>query len=139
MQQLCVHFAFVWRLRQSIRFVLFVLLHKFITQLRVPRFNIVAGSLLFFFFSLFVILLRFVSLFRKHVIVWERIRFCCRKISNNIFNTCSHIQKNTQNPNTIFKLTIYCTKDTQTPQIRLKQPDLFENSKNINNSKTFKT
>ena len=31
-------------------------------------------------------------------------------ISKNTFEPCSHIQSNTQNPNPIFKITIYCTK-----------------------------
>ena len=34
----------------------------------------------------------------------------CRK---QIFNLCSHIQKNTQNPTPIFKISIYCTKYTK--------------------------
>ena len=37
-----------------------------------------------------------------------------RKMSKNIFKVCSNIQNNTQNPNTIFKITICFTKYTQT-------------------------
>ena len=35
------------------------------------------------------------------------------KISKNIFKPCSHIQSNTQNPNPIFKISIYYTKHTK--------------------------
>ena len=34
-------------------------------------------------------------------------------MSKNIFTPCSHIQKNTHNPNPIFKITIYCTEYTK--------------------------
>ena len=33
------------------------------------------------------------------------------------FKPCSHIELNTQNPNTIFKITIYCTKYTKNAKI----------------------
>ena len=32
------------------------------------------------------------------------------KVFTNIFKPCSHIELNTQNPNTIFKIAIYYTK-----------------------------
>ena len=41
-------------------------------------------------------------------------------MSNNIFKPCSHIQLNTQNPNPIFKLTIYYTKYTNNAKILSK-------------------
>ena len=39
------------------------------------------------------------------------------KMSKNIFKICSYIQKNTQNPNAIFKITTYCTKYTPNAKI----------------------
>ena len=41
----------------------------------------------------------------------EKIRF------KNTFNLCSHIELNTQNPNPIFKITIYYTKYTKNVKI----------------------
>ena len=40
--------------------------------------------------------------------------------SKNVFNLCSHIELNTQNPNPIFKITIYYTKQTNNTQILSK-------------------
>ena len=42
--------------------------------------------------------------------------FGCRKMSKNIFKVCSHIQKNTKNPNPIFKIAIYFTKTPKMPK-----------------------
>ena len=43
------------------------------------------------------------------------------KISKNTFKQCSHIESNTPNPNTIFKITIYCTRYTKHTKIRSKK------------------
>ena len=48
---------------------------------------------------------------------WENVRFW---ESKNIFNLCSHIELNTQNPNTISKITIYYTKYTNNAKILSK-------------------
>ena len=42
--------------------------------------------------------------------------FVCRKMSKHIIKVCSHIQKNTQNLNTIIKITIYNAKYPTTPK-----------------------
>ena len=47
----------------------------------------------------------------------RKLRFWGSKMSKNIFNLCSHIQKNTPNPNPIFKITIYCTRQTNNAKI----------------------
>ena len=41
--------------------------------------------------------------------------------SKNIFKPCSHIQKNTQNPNPIFKISIYSTDYTPNVKILSKK------------------
>ena len=41
---------------------------------------------------------------------WVVFSFFLSKYVEHIFKICSHIQKSTQNPNIIFKITIYCTK-----------------------------
>ena len=51
-----------------------------------------------------------------------------RTMSNNIFKVCSHIQKNTQNPNPIFKITINYTKDTNNAKILSNK---FKSSKSL--------
>ena len=38
---------------------------------------------------------------------WDMFLKMIEKMFKNTFNLCSHIQLNTQNPNTIFKITIY--------------------------------
>ena len=43
------------------------------------------------------------------------------QISKTFFEPCSHIQSNTQNPNPIFKTTIYCTKYTNNAKIYSKK------------------
>ena len=55
-------------------------------------------------------------------------------MSNNIFKICSNIHKNTQNPNTIFKRTLYNTKYTNNPKILLTT-HIFDFSKNRRVSK----
>ena len=41
-------------------------------------------------------------------------------MSTNIFNLCSHLEINIQNPNTVFKITIYRTKQTNNAKIHTK-------------------
>ena len=65
---------------------------------------------------------------------WENVRFGGvdkidlggRKMSKNTLNVCSHIQKNAQNPNQIFKITIHCTKYTNNVKIHSKFWTTFE-------------
>ena len=51
--------------------------------------------------------------------------FCYRKMLKDIIKVCSHIQKNAQNPNTIFKISIYCEKYNNNNTI-LSNIDVFE-------------
>ena len=56
------------------------------------------------------------------------------KMSTNNFKPCSYIELNTQNPNTIFKITICYTKLTQNTKIL---STFFEKSKNRKISKCY--
>ena len=47
-------------------------------------------------------------------------------MSKHIFLVCSHIQKNTTNPNIIFEISIYCTKYINNTKNSFEQIDLFE-------------
>ena len=52
----------------------------------------------------------------------------------NTFNLCSHIELlTTQNPNTIFKITIYCTKQITNAKTHSKCWTIFEKIKKIPN------
>ena len=53
--------------------------------------------------------------------------FGVEQMSNNSFKVCSHMQKSTQNPNPIFEITTYYTKQTNN-YIRI-----FGNNKNSKN------
>ena len=55
-------------------------------------------------------------------------------MSKSIFKVCSHVQKNTQNPNPIFKITIYYTKYTQNAKLHSKCWKVLENSKSFKKS-----
>ena len=46
--------------------------------------------------------------------------FVEQKRVENIFKLCSHIQQKTTNPNPIFKILIYCTKDSNNIKIHSK-------------------
>ena len=56
---------------------------------------------------------------------WKTFRFVCRNMLKQIIGVCSHIQKNTQNPNPIFKKTIYY-KIHQKRQKHFRQIYIFE-------------
>ena len=60
--------------------------------------------------------------------------------SENIFNLCSHIELNTQNPNPIFKITISFTKTPQMPKYFRKigkHSNKSKNQKNKNKEKSI--
>ena len=71
------------------------------------------------------------SHFWENVRLWgvEQFDLGGSEMSKNNFKICSHIQKKTHNPNTIFKLTIDYTKSTKDTEI-LSKPK-------TKNSKTF--
>ena len=50
-------------------------------------------------------------------------------------NLCSHIQSNTQNPNTIFKISIYCTKQTTNAKTHSNFRKMLESFETFQNKK----
>ena len=65
---------------------------------------------------------------------WEKLRFLGGRknsffSSKNIFNLCSHIELNTQNPNPILKITICFTKTPKNAKILSKVLKISEKSK----------
>ena len=52
--------------------------------------------------------------------------FFLKKYSKTIFKLCPHIQLNTTNPNTKFKISIYCTKYTNNAKIHSKKHPIFQ-------------
>ena len=59
-----------------------------------------------------------------------------RKMIKNTFKPCSHIRSTTQNPNPVFKITIYYTKYTNNVKILSTLLKMLEKTKN-NNNRTF--
>ena len=62
---------------------------------------------------------------------WDIFGFC-ERMSKKHLKPCSHIELNTQNPNPIFKITIYCTKQTNDAKIHsnlLEKVESFEKQK----------
>ena len=58
---------------------------------------------------------------------WDILGFS-EQFSKSIFEPCSYIELNTQNLNTIFRITIYCTKYTPNPKHFSFLLDFFENN-----------
>ena len=58
---------------------------------------------------------------------WDICERYLKKIYKKKFKLCSYIQTNTTNPNTIFKITIYCTKYTKNAKIHSNNTNVRKN------------
>ena len=67
----------------------------------------------------------FGKIFRTKIVHTSgKIGFVFRKVSKHIFKISSYIQKDTQNPNPIFKVTIHCTKYAQNAKLIRQIPQI---------------
>ena len=68
---------------------------------------------------------------------WVIFGFCFERLSKHILNPCSHIEFNTQNPNPIIKIPLYCTKYPQHAKILSNFWNKWDKSKTFKTSDSY--